>query len=589
MKIVCDACSAKYSIADEKVRGKVFKIRCKKCSNIIMVRGTAGNDPPQEQYEQQKETRVYDYDGGGSDEAVWHLVINQEQVGPLSEAEVRQRFARGEIDLETYTWREGFADWSPLSAVEPFTNLASGGGAGGGDAVAAMFGTAAPEEGATVQSDPADIFAAAGAAGDDGGADLFGSQPPQGVSGGLFSGNGAAAQAASPRNIDMSAEAERRLRGERNENSVLFSLNNLAALASDSPKAVGGSAQHSSGPAISAGSSGAGMAAGEGSGLIDIRSMAQVYLDKKSPGAGPSLGSDGDLPVFAQPAFAAPMILPTSGQVSNNNKPLYIMLGVIGALVVAATVVLVIVLKGGDKQPAVAANTTEPQNPPTQPTGEATTPTPTPDKPPAADTSAAKPDDKGGDEPKDEPKDDDTSAPATSSRKTTDSGSKPTKSSSTPTSSSSKSDPKKSSESSSSSSDDSGGSSSKCLDEVGCLLADKPPACCSKYGGKKSSSSSSSSSSSKPKDDNLPDSLSPSDVRSTMDKIRGKVSACGSKFPAKGLVNLGVKVAPSGSVSSATVKSSPDPGLGNCAASATKSAKFPATKKGASFNYPWKF
>ena len=40
MKIVCDSCGTKYSIADEKVRGKVFKIRCKKCSHIIVVRGT---------------------------------------------------------------------------------------------------------------------------------------------------------------------------------------------------------------------------------------------------------------------------------------------------------------------------------------------------------------------------------------------------------------------------------------------------------------------------------------------------------------------------------------------------------------------
>ncbi len=39
MKIVCDACPAKYSISDDKVQGKVFKIRCKKCSNIIVVRG----------------------------------------------------------------------------------------------------------------------------------------------------------------------------------------------------------------------------------------------------------------------------------------------------------------------------------------------------------------------------------------------------------------------------------------------------------------------------------------------------------------------------------------------------------------------
>ena len=40
MKIVCEACQAKYSIADEKVRGKVFKIRCKKCSHVIVVRGS---------------------------------------------------------------------------------------------------------------------------------------------------------------------------------------------------------------------------------------------------------------------------------------------------------------------------------------------------------------------------------------------------------------------------------------------------------------------------------------------------------------------------------------------------------------------
>ena len=39
MKIICDSCSTKYSIADEKVRGKVFKIKCKKCSHIIVANG----------------------------------------------------------------------------------------------------------------------------------------------------------------------------------------------------------------------------------------------------------------------------------------------------------------------------------------------------------------------------------------------------------------------------------------------------------------------------------------------------------------------------------------------------------------------
>src|SRR6188474_1104043 len=108
MKIVCDACSAKYSIADDKVKGKVFKIRCKKCSNIIVVRGTAGagaaEEPAAPQFDQ-KDTRVYDYgydEGGGGAaapagdaEAVWHLVIDQEQVGPLTVPEVSQKFAEG--------------------------------------------------------------------------------------------------------------------------------------------------------------------------------------------------------------------------------------------------------------------------------------------------------------------------------------------------------------------------------------------------------------------------------------------------------------------------------------------------------------
>ena len=38
MKIVCDACQAKYSIADDKIQGKSFKIRCKKCNHIIVVK-----------------------------------------------------------------------------------------------------------------------------------------------------------------------------------------------------------------------------------------------------------------------------------------------------------------------------------------------------------------------------------------------------------------------------------------------------------------------------------------------------------------------------------------------------------------------
>src|SRR5215468_4954959 len=38
MKFQCERCKTRYSIADEKVRGKILKIRCKTCEAVITVR-----------------------------------------------------------------------------------------------------------------------------------------------------------------------------------------------------------------------------------------------------------------------------------------------------------------------------------------------------------------------------------------------------------------------------------------------------------------------------------------------------------------------------------------------------------------------
>lgn len=39
MKITCDTCAMKYAIADDKIRGRRVKIRCKRCGESIVVRG----------------------------------------------------------------------------------------------------------------------------------------------------------------------------------------------------------------------------------------------------------------------------------------------------------------------------------------------------------------------------------------------------------------------------------------------------------------------------------------------------------------------------------------------------------------------
>src|SRR5438270_6536992 len=159
MKIVCDNCATKYSIADEKVRGKVFKIRCKKCSHIIVVRGNEGGGPQSvsdagsggfpadEEQATVAADRGTPAGGVGATDAVWHLVIDREQVGPLTPTEVRAKFAAGEIDAETYGWKEGFADWLRVGSIDEFRDLG------------------APPEGATRRTDSADLFGSGG--GDD--------------------------------------------------------------------------------------------------------------------------------------------------------------------------------------------------------------------------------------------------------------------------------------------------------------------------------------------------------------------------------------------------------------------------------------
>src|SRR5690606_31450155 len=130
MKIECDKCGAKYSIADEKVKGKTFKIRCKKCSNIIIVRDKSGAAA----------AGAAAAAAPASEEPPgWHLAIDGQTIGPVSEEDVRARYSAGEIDKETSVWQEGFEDWITLGSVDTFSDLpdapaaAASGVRGGGE------------------------------------------------------------------------------------------------------------------------------------------------------------------------------------------------------------------------------------------------------------------------------------------------------------------------------------------------------------------------------------------------------------------------------------------------------------------------
>lgn len=430
MKIICENCSAKYSIADEKVQGKVFKIRCKKCGESIVVRGdsqqtgeaaslaASQSQPASEQpfeepppmpdepgeEEGDAETRVFDYSGYQSSEqdpAIWHIVVDGQQQGPYTGAQIRQFLDTGSLDAESFIWKEGFDDWMPIKNVpelgwaggtKPRAEVpaqdSSGGGIfdqpaasqGGGlfdqpvsggifgqeqrsavgvaaspfDGSAGLFGgdvgAGADSSGdvfssavapastggmfnadTTMEPESAGIFGDAGG----GGHDLFGDGGGEG--GGLFGGSDQ--PAGSPR-----VSAAQAMTGQRNENSVLFSLSNLQALAA-TPSASdggGGGMFSSAGRAVSPAA--APVPGEEASGLIDIRSLAgSINAEKENTGVEDliSMGGGG----FA-PSLGAPVLAP-----QNTGLSLPIKIGIIaGGVFVAALIVvlIVMVMKGSD-------------------------------------------------------------------------------------------------------------------------------------------------------------------------------------------------------------------------------------------------
>jgi predicted Zn finger-like uncharacterized protein len=306
MKIVCEACQAKYSISDDKVRGKAFKIRCKKCSHTIVVRapdGGSGASP----------LPIADSAAvplAAATEHSWHIVVDGEQVGPLSASDIRARQARGEITGDTYIWREGMADWLKLSTVSDFAESGQ------------VNDPSSPFPPQPASSYPSAAAASAFAASPDGDgdmlapttvganaltADLFASpmSPPSAEpastpasSSFSFGSNAAAAHESGSglRSNGAGGGGSAGLTGQRHENSVLFSLSNLESLAGQSGHGGGGAAPR---PGVSAPT--------EGSGLIDIRSMAAMTMGN----AGENRQGN-DLPTFGAPQFSpvAPVLLP---------------------------------------------------------------------------------------------------------------------------------------------------------------------------------------------------------------------------------------------------------------------------------------
>lgn len=136
MRFACEQCQTKYSIPDERVRGKILKIRCKNCSCLISVseagvRTTRPAEPPS------GSLAGSGLEGDGGDSTMiggmadflgkpgfppepedWHLSVDGNQNGPMVLSDLAQRLIeQAGSSAELFVWRDGFEGWKAVDTV----------------------------------------------------------------------------------------------------------------------------------------------------------------------------------------------------------------------------------------------------------------------------------------------------------------------------------------------------------------------------------------------------------------------------------------------------------------------------------------
>jgi predicted Zn finger-like uncharacterized protein len=236
MKITCDSCGAKYTIADDKVRGRKVKIRCKGCGTAIVVDGqqdkasaSTSDAPPSAEGGEPGvplEMGAASAPPPSGADGAWSVNLSETDQRTLSTQEVVDGWKRGEITADAFVWREGMADWVPILESTDLKPLLSAAKEKSSPTAARASATPAARVTGGRAQGGADLFAAAATAGAD---DDDGAAAPAPIP--------ARPPAGRPPTPGASASEEAKPTGARNENSVLFSLDALkAGFAGPAPK-----------------------------------------------------------------------------------------------------------------------------------------------------------------------------------------------------------------------------------------------------------------------------------------------------------------------------------------------------------------
>lgn len=142
MNFACENCQRRYTIADEKVRDRPVRIRCKACQHLMSV-GPLPAPEPYEEAEKEDATRMVSLESlevlrvqtlsptaaaaapaanpwedeptraapSGEDGALWFVSSGGKQLGPFATAELVAKLRSGAVQTKNFVWKKGMTDW----------------------------------------------------------------------------------------------------------------------------------------------------------------------------------------------------------------------------------------------------------------------------------------------------------------------------------------------------------------------------------------------------------------------------------------------------------------------------------------------
>jgi predicted Zn finger-like uncharacterized protein len=209
MKVSCQACGAKYTISDEKVRGRKVKIRCKSCGTPIVVDGanpaeTSADAPAAAAGISEAPPAA----AAPGSETSWSVNLSETDQRTMTTAEIVAGWKEGTVTHDAFVWKDGMGDWVAIGECAELKALLP----------VAVAPTGTPF-GPTVVTAPAP--ARLSGAGRTGAAvDLFNAEP-------RAEEDDVATSAPHLPAAGQTAYDDGKMTGARNENSVLFSLDSL--------------------------------------------------------------------------------------------------------------------------------------------------------------------------------------------------------------------------------------------------------------------------------------------------------------------------------------------------------------------------